>query len=202
MKEIEGFVQKLSERKSTDRVFNPYEDPKLARNLLLYLQAIKAEYFNKVLLVGEAPGYKGCRITGIPFTCGDLIKNKGHKLFREINNQLYLKEIDKENTANITWKFLKYKRKLPLFWNSFPFHPHHAGKPFTNRAPNALEIEEGKTYLEMLIEIFSPDKVAAIGRKGETVLNKIVTDRQVKYIRHPSYGGKQEFLEGMRSFYR
>ncbi len=30
----------------------------------------------EVLLIGEAPGYKGCKITGIPFTSGEVVAPK------------------------------------------------------------------------------------------------------------------------------
>jgi len=40
---------------------------------------------SKILIVGEAPGYKGCRITGIPFTSGACIRDRNIDIFVSIH---------------------------------------------------------------------------------------------------------------------
>ena len=70
---IDSFIKKLSEYKSTDTVNNMYYgDSKNAierRNRLKnYLSNIKNPVY---IFVGEAPGYKGCARTGVPFTSDD-----------------------------------------------------------------------------------------------------------------------------------
>lgn len=75
MRNISKFVNRLCERSSSEVVFNPYQDDRLAINLEKYLQFMKSEEGNKILLVGEAPGYAGCKMTGIPFTSGRAICN-------------------------------------------------------------------------------------------------------------------------------
>ena len=65
----------------------------------------------------------------------------------------------------------------------------------TNRAPSAKEVEEGQWYIKELIKIFEPRTIAAIGRKGEIALEKLNLKTKIKYIRHPSYGGKADFIK-------
>lgn len=194
------FINKLSERESTTTVFNPYSDPKVANNLKLYLQYLLEKQEDYILLIGEAPGYAGCKITGIPFTSGVTIINSQLDIFKSLKNEIYLSSIESEKTATIVWEYLETKNKLPIFWNSFPFHPHDFEHELSNREPNKAEIEEGKFYIEKIIEIFNPKKIAAIGRKGEITLNNILPNQSIEYIRHPSRGGKKEFLAGIDAF--
>ena len=191
------FIKKLTTRESSTSVYNPYKDKRVANNLKIYLEYILKNQDNFVLLIGEAPGYAGCRITGIPFTSGVTINNSRLPVFTTIKNNLFLKTIEAEKTATIVWDYLENKEKIPVFWNSFPFHPHDKGDQLSNRAPTDDEIEEGKYYIEKLIEIFSPKAIAAIGRKGEKALNDIFPDKHIDYIRHPSRGGKSGFLTGI-----
>ncbi len=99
------------------------------------------------------------------------------------------------------WEYLEKKGQLPIFWNSFPFHPFNEDKPNSNRAPTNDEIEEGKFYIKELIHIFNPKIIAAIGRKGEKTLKTMNPTKNIEYIRHPSNGGKSEFTEGMNKIY-
>ena len=95
------------------------------------------------------------------------------------------------------WDYLARRRTLPLFWNAFPFHPHHEGKPLSNRAPTADEISEGISYLRLIGEWYRPQHVAGLGRKGARALERAFPGCRVAALRHPSYGGKNEFIRGM-----
>lgn len=80
-------------------------------------------------------------------------------------------------------------------------------KPFLQNTKNDLLVKiqkirnnyfskltnEGKYYLEELINIFKPEVIASIARKGEQTLKELFPDKEIKYIRHPSYGGKMIF---------
>ena len=98
------------------------------------------------------------------------------------------------------WEVLRERNRIPLLWNSFPFHPYNKGNPKSNRAPNASELKIGIKFLEDLYEIFFPSKVASIGRKGEKTLRIAFPNREIQYIRHPSHGGKSDFIMGMQNF--
>ena len=85
----------------------------------------------KILLLGEAPGYKGCKLSGIPFTSEYHILHEeffkdGFAVFDRTNP-------NKEASACAIWEVLSGINKLPLMWNIYPFHPMTAdgrnGKP-------------------------------------------------------------------------
>jgi len=191
------FIDRLSKRESTDTVYNPYTNPKIANNLRLYLEYLFENTKNDILLIGEAPGHRGCRITGIPFTSGETIINSKLDFFQKNKDDIFLSKIESETTATIVYELLERKNKLPIFWNSFPFHPYNLNNNTSNRAPNNEEIEEGKVYIQELVSLFNPSTIAAIGRKGEKTLKNIFPDNNIQYIRHPSHGGKNHFISGM-----
>lgn len=195
---INHFINELAARESTNKVFNPYQDSKVKNNLRAYIIYMMDHYKNGVLLVGEAPGHKGCKITGIPFTSGAVIESKKHTIFSEIGREIHLSKIETENTARIVWNYLEDKKSLPLFWNSFPFHPHPENIKNKNRQPNHDEINEGLIYLKKLVHIFNPRIIAGIGRSGTKCAQQAFADRTIDYIRHPSFGGKKDFLNGIK----
>ncbi len=197
---IEVFLDKLVAFEHSETVYNLYKDENAVNNLREYLGLFLSDIGNVHMLVGEAPGYLGCRITGIPFTSSEQLENTEHPALLKIKHKLRFSSIQSENTANIMWKVLGGRNHIPLLWNSFPFHPYNKGNPKSNRAPNASEIKVGREFLEDLYEIFSPSKVASIGRKGQKALETAFPNSEVKYIRHPSYGGKSDFIVGMQNF--
>lgn len=197
MSDIDDFVVDLTKQRNTATVRNPYLKQDIADNLHMYLVAMRKIKGKRILLVGEAPGYKGCGITGIPFTSGSVFERFNHPLLNEIGAQVKLSRIESENTATIVWKYLSGKHNTPLFWNSFPFHPHPKGNRNSNRAPTAAEVERGIGYLERLHAIFRPAIVGGIGRKGVECARKAFPHRKIISIRHPSFGGKSEFIAGM-----
>jgi len=69
---LNRLLNELSQRKSSESVFNQYQDKSILNNLKAYMKYL-LQYKPDVLLIGEAPGYRGCRLTGIPFTSGDVI---------------------------------------------------------------------------------------------------------------------------------
>ena len=61
-------ADRLVERLAAARIgqtFNQYADPRLAERLRVYLES-RAEA--TLLLVSEAAGYRGARVSGLPFT--------------------------------------------------------------------------------------------------------------------------------------
>jgi len=191
-------LELLSKRKSSSTVYNPYGNKDICNNLKLYFKWL-LKHNHHVLMIGEAPGYKGCRLTGIPFTSGDIIKNSKHEIFKDIGGKIKLRKVASENTAAILWEFLEDNKPVPVLWNAFPFHPHISGVRESNRSPTAVEIEEGKQYLQSVYDLFKPTKLCSLGRVGETILKELFPSKQITYIRHPSHGGKKEFEKGIKA---
>lgn len=197
MNTIDKFIDELKSYKNNSKVSNPYWVEGVAANLKKYLEIMLTIKGKRVLLVGEAPGYRGCKITGIPFTSGNVIENVEHPVLMRLRGRMLLSEIKSENTATVVWNYLATKTNTPLFWNSFPFHPHYSENQNTNRAPSNDEIKYGVRYLRILHELFKPEQIAGIGQKGFKCAQQAFPDIATKYIRHPSYGGKLDFIKGM-----
>lgn len=190
----EEFVKWLQEQKLSDEYRHNFycqseADPREARikskNLLLYLKKMQ-ELDPKILLVGEAPGYKGCKRSGIPFTADYQILNED--FFKEGFDVLDREAPVRENSANVIWEVIGKTKQLPLMWNIYPFHPSTIdGK---NGKPNRTDIELGKQILDSLLTMFDIKAIYCIGRKSTSALgnNRLFKD----YIRHPAHGGSRE----------
>lgn len=122
-----------------------------------------------------------------------------YPLLAALKDKIQLPRIETESTATIVWNYLSEKEITPLFWNSFPFHPHDKGKINGNRAPNDAEVKFGAEILSELYHIYKPEFVAGIGHKGVAALKQAFPKQTISYIRHPSNGGKAQFIEGMNS---
>jgi uracil-DNA glycosylase len=200
---LNGFLERLQTVPCSPTVFNPYTESLPFGNLQVYLQwhlISKAD----ILLVGEAPGYKGCRITGIPFTSGHILAHSS--LYTPYRTWFQYTNIAncKENSASAVEELFQDDPELLercVMWNAFPFHPHVIDDPQSNRAPNALELELGKYFLIDLCKIFPFQKIIAVGNKAEKVLGEIEENLHIPRFlaRHPSYGGKSEFLRQIKA---
>lgn len=198
---LDNLLRQLHERRSSDTVCNQYHDVGTLNNLRIYLSYL-TRFTSDILLVGEAPGYRGCRITGIPFTSGDVIMTSKHDMFKDFGSNIICYPVMAEHTAKMLWTFLEVNNAVPILWNAFPFHPHQSRIPTSNRKPNVSEVREGNIYLRLIYDLFKPKTLCSLGRVGESVLKEMFPNRDIMYIRHPSYGGKKDFIEGMKKVYK
>ncbi|MBL4682814.1 MAG: uracil-DNA glycosylase [Pseudomonadales bacterium] len=202
MPKITAFVQSLQDMENTSTVYNPYLIQDFADNLEKYLRSMQKQKGRHILLVGEAPGYRGCRHTGIPFSSSYLFQNSHHPFISRLGKRIQLHSESKETTAQIVWDYLLKQELVPLFWNAYPFHPHLEGNELSNRSPKKAEIIKAMIFLKMLGEIFNVEKVASLGRAGSFAAENTFPHLSIRYIRHPSYGGKKDFVQGMNAFLR
>lgn len=204
MKKLIDFVEELARTEVTPNVYNQYsyefEESIIRReNLLIYLKQMY-KIKPKIILVGEAPGYRGCRLTGVPFTSEHLLmnnmegldlfgKDKGYKLIEEKDKLL------KEATATIIWNTLIEHDIMALAWNAFPFHPHKKDNGLSNRMPLKGELLIGERPLRKMIEIFNIETIVAVGNKADESLRRLGIE--CHKVRHPAQGGKNEFVQGI-----
>jgi uracil-DNA glycosylase len=169
--ETERFVRRLAAAR-IGGTFNFYRDGAGAalrrRRLRDYLD-MRAE--SPLLLVGEAAGYRGARISGLPFTSERQLTGSGPA----------------EATATIVQRTFAELGLEPLCWNVVPTHP---GTPASNRRPTAVEIASARPFLE---ELAAGRRILAVGRLAAAVTG-------APYIRHPSHGGAAEFRAGLLRF--
>lgn len=204
MDRIRLFIDKLSKEVSTPELTNVYS-PEIPQseicreNLYNYLQRIQNNN-SKIMLIGEAPGYHGCRLSGIAFTCeenftediipGIMGKDLGYKIFSD-------GKPEKELSASIVWPKLKEWYMLhgcvPLLWNICPFHPHKKNDVKSNRTPQKEEIERGIKYFLELVDIFNIQHIGCIGRESFNAIEAMNLNTSLEYLRHPSCGGIKKF---------
>ena len=192
---IQDFVKDLSNTNISGSVYNQYKNKIRCKNLQLYLKEMK-QIKPKYILIGEAPGYQGCRLTGVPFTSEFILLNGVNKLNLFGKSKGYKKTqekalIQKEKTALILWETLTEINKIPLLWNAFPFHPFKHGNPNSNRKPLKNELLIGERFLRDLINLFNIKNIIAVGNTSKIVLDDLGLNA-IK-VRHPSHGGKSEF---------
>lgn len=203
---FKNFIKNLANTKLPPNVYNQYDytclDNKIRRdNFLIYLRQIY-RLNPRIILIAEAPGYRGSRITGVPFTSEYLLINniEGLDLFGEKNGYKLPRKKDrliKEATATIIWEtMIKYNLNF-LSWNAFPFHPYQANNPKSNRTPLQGELEIGQEFILDLLKAFQIEHIIAVGRKAEESLNKLGIPSY--YVRHPAQGGKNQFVKGIRN---
>jgi hypothetical protein len=181
-------------------VANPYCHEWQRENLRTYLQALIQWPCSGDLLVGEAPGYAGCALTGIPFTSEAVIQNSRHPFVCRLRPHLRIAGTQSEQTATIIWNYLSERPAVPAFWNIFPFHPHKPGNPGGNRTPTTEEAQFGHEILNRVVEILAPKRILAIGKTAFNTLAQFKHPLLAGYIRHPANGGKAGFIAGMKTF--
>lgn len=200
---IDAFVQQLGETAVPPHTYNQYspnqpENAARCHNLRRYLRQMQQRQ-PTILLVGEAPGYRGCRLTGIPFVSPAILQTgTPYGLFGVDNGWQAVEEwpeIQREASATIVWEILAGIEPLPLLWNTFPFHPHQPGTPQSNRTPKKSELAWGRPFLDHLLQLFPIQTIVAVGNKAEQALTGWRIDHSK--VRHPSHGGKLAFRRGV-----
>jgi uracil-DNA glycosylase len=163
-----GLVGRLA-RARIGETYNQYGgSPHLCERLRSYLDSRREA---EVVLVGEAAGYRGARVSGIPFTSERQLTGSGPGEATATIVHRVLAQIGVENEV--------------LLWNVVPTHP---GSETSNRRPTRDEVEAASPFLH---ELTRGRLSIAVGRLAAEVL-------EAPYVRHPSHGGATAFEEGLR----
>jgi hypothetical protein len=148
--------------------YNQYRGSAVRRERLAAYLAARLDA--AIVLVGEAPGYRGARISGIPFTSERQLTGAGPA----------------EATATIVHSALAEAglEDEVLLWNVVPTHP---GTASSNRPPTRREVADARAFLR---EVTHGRRVIAVGRLAEHVTG-------APYLRHPARGGALAFRAGL-----
>jgi uracil-DNA glycosylase len=164
---VDGFVTDLAAAR-IGGTFNQYAaSARLRTRLAAYLSSRRSA---PILLVGEAAGYRGARISGIPFTSERQLTGAGPREASATIVHGVLAELGLEDQV--------------LLWNVVPTHP---GTPSSNRRPTRDEAAAGLRFLEPLTH---RRQVIAVGRLAQEATG-------APYVRHPSHGGARQFRAGL-----
>ena len=175
------------------------------KTLRLYLQHL-SRLTPDTMLVMEAPGYRGCRLTGVPVTSRKILLEgvAGFDIFgsaagyRDVDDAGF-EDIYGEQTATIVWGALAQLGLLPFVWNTFPFHPCKLGIARSNRKPRRSESAKGSLFLREVMELWRFQRVIAVGNVAFETLGKIGID--CDKVRHPAQGGKSAFVAGLNRLF-
>lgn len=140
-----------------------------------------------LVIVGEAPGWKGARQSGVPFTSAKTVGLLGSS----------------EGSATIVHGMLSSLgiADRTLLWNAFPLHPHMASLPRTNRTPTGEELDTGLAPLRLAV---AGRRIICVGNSARRSVERLlglevpgVGDASVTSpavaLRHPARGGAPEF---------
>ena len=159
----------LADRLASTRIgatYNQYAESELRRERL----RAHLERDASTILVGEAAGYRGARVSGVAFTSERQLTGNGPSEASATIVHRVLCELGIEDEV--------------LLWNVVPTHP---GTERSNRRPTRAEVEASRPFL---VELTRGRRVVAIGRIAADVL-------AAPYIRHPAHGGAREFAEAL-----
>jgi uracil-DNA glycosylase len=172
----EAFVERLAAARigTTFNFYGRGEDADVRRaRLAEYLAARERA---RLLLVGEAAGYRGARVSGIPFTSERQLTGRAPG----------------EASATVVHRVLAELGLVGdvLLWNAVPTHPHRAGRPDSNRPPTRAEVAAGTPFVA---ELARGRVVLAVGRVAHRLLGGA-------YVRHPSHGGAAAFKQALLDY--
>jgi hypothetical protein len=189
-------------------VVNPYrqafperDGPAAARgrreNLEAYLECVGRP---RLILLGEALGFRGGRFSGIAFTSErQLAGPDGWRLpwagspFRATsrNPALWL-----EPSGSVVWSALQGEARGALLWNAFPWHPHGDKGPLSNRTPERSLVTANLHVLERLLAEVDGARILAVGRTAQGALATLGVEAPA--LRHPAHGGAGIFRRQLR----
>jgi uracil-DNA glycosylase len=200
------FLKSLQSETGPD-VFNPWTDhdpttdisrhaprDRLAR-LTTHL-SINPRY----VLIGEAPGYQGCKVTGVPFTSERLILECQIPRISTTAPRLTSRPRPwSEPSATIVWKALHALgiAQETILWNAFPWHPHKPKRLHSNRTPTRDERTTGLPIIRNLLALYPTARLFAVGRNAEASLGELGIAATL--LRHPARGGATQFARQLRN---
>lgn len=192
-----------------EAVFNPYtqhcpvhdkpDAPTIRReNLRTFLTAALDGGVDSVWF-GRDLGYRGGRRTGLPLTDEAHLEALGEVLGGFTFARATIGPPMAERTAAVIWRMITRIARPVFLWNVFPFHPHDPADPMTNRSHTAAERRACEFLTVALLGALAPRRVVAVGGDAYRALTRLGVE--CDFVRHPSYGGQSDFIDGVKRLY-
>lgn len=219
---IESFVR-LLKQSPPGAVFNPWwqvdKQNDIGRNAPLIRRNHLRAYLRKrlgkakVVVIGEALGYRGGHFSGIPMTSERILlgKKKDNGIEpKHVFSSVKAKRTSKreqcpdgfsEPTATIVWSSLLRLGLKPeefVLWNAFPWHSFDPRRGFlSNRMPKKSERCAGLYVLKAFLDLFPCEEIIALGNVAAWQLKEL--NVECRCVRHPASGGARLFRQGIRT---
>jgi hypothetical protein len=215
---VENFIRLLKQSPS-GAVFNPWwqvdKQNDIGRNAPAIRRRQLRAYLRKrvgtvkLVVIGEALGYRGGHFSGIPMTSERILlgkkKDNGiepEHVFssikpRRTSNPQKCPDGFSEPTATIVWGSLLRLGLKPeqfVLWNAFPWHSFDPRRGMlSNRMPNKSERSAGLPVLKPFLDLFPRDEVVALGNVAASQLQQL--NVETRRVRHPASGGAKLFRQ-------
>jgi uracil-DNA glycosylase len=215
---IEKFVRSLKQSPS-GAVFNPWWQVDKQHDVDRNAPAIRRKQLRaylhkrldkvKLVVIGEALGYRGGHFSGIPMTSERILLGKKRDsgvepehVFSSIKprrTSTFRKCRDgfSEPTATIVWSTLLrlgVKPEQLVLWNAFPWHSFDPRRGMlSNRMPTKKERSAGLSVLEDFLDLFPYDEIVALGNVAASELKELNVESH--RVRHPASGGAKLFRQ-------
>jgi len=218
MESIKQFIGLLKESPS-GAVFNPWWQVDKQNDVGRTAPAIRrkqlAAYLRKrlgkirLVVIGEALGYRGGHFSGIPMTSERILLGK--KRYDGIAPEHIFSSTKpcrtskprkcpdgfSEPTATIVWSTLLRLGLKPeqfVLWNAFPWHSFDPRRAMlSNRMPNKSERAAGLSVLKAFLDLFPCNEIVALGNVAASQLKEL--NAEIHQVRHPASGGAKLFRQ-------
>jgi len=165
----------------------------------------------KLVVIGEALGYRGGHFSGIPMTSERILLGKKENVGiqpQHVFSSIKARRTSKreqcpdgfsEPTATIVWSSLLQLGVKPeefVLWNAFPWHSFDPRRGLlSNRMPTKFEQSAGLPALRAFLDLFACREIIALGNVAASQLEHL----HIAYrpVRHPASGGARLFRQGI-----
>jgi uracil-DNA glycosylase len=217
---IDDFLR-LLKNSPPGSVFNPWWQVDKQNDIGCNAPAIRRKHLRaylhrrlgkvKLVVIGEALGYRGGHFSGIPMTSERILlgkkENAGIKpehVFssceaRRTSKREQCPDGFSEPTATIVWSTLLRLGLKPekfVLWNAFPWHSFDPRRGLLgNRMPNKYERSAGLSVLNAFLDLFPCEEIVALGNVAASQLKEL--NVEFHRVRHPASGGARLFRKGI-----
>lgn len=183
MYKTDNLVTKLASTKTEETLFNPYNQickyndintaPGVRQgNLRLYLESYTNVKID-TLWVFSTADYCSTKLSGVPQVNPQNYRSVESvlKISTHFENANKNNLVSNENKLhNKIWDVISKQSTHSLIWNVLPFYPHDITDVSIERNPTKDEYVKYGEFIRMIIDIYKPKTVLAVGQKTKDAL--------------------------------